>query len=90
MCTNELVAGELGRAEGGEHGHHADEEEVVTEAGDEERLLRGARRARFAEPEPDEQVRTQADEFEEHERHQQVVREDEREHADTVNRPRPA
>lgn len=77
-----LLAGEGDRPERRRDGDDADQEEVVAEAGDEERLLRGRGGRLRPEPEPDQQVRTEADEFEEHERHQQVVRVDEREHAE--------
>ncbi len=80
------LAGEPGGFEGDQYRDGADQEEVIAEPRDEERLLRGAGGAVLAEPEADEQPRAQADELEEDERHQQVVRQRERQHREREQR----
>ena len=58
----------------------AEEEKHVADARGDEGFLRRRRRARFMEPEPDEQIARETHHFPAHEEQEQVVRDDEAEH----------
>ena len=61
------------RAEGGEDQHQRDQEAEVADPVDDERLLAGRRRRRLLEPERDQQVGAEPDQFPPDEQHGEVV-----------------
>ena len=71
---------EIQRAEGRKQQQHAEDKAEIADAVDDERLLAGVGGRLFAEPEADEEVRTEADPFPADEHHQEARAEHEHEH----------
>ena len=71
---------EVERAELGEQREHPEDERVVTDAVDDERLLAGVVRRLLLEPEADQQIRAEADALPADEHHREVRAEHQHEH----------
>ena len=71
------------RSQAGPHRHESDEHAEIADAIDDKRLVSGIRSALALDVKPDQKVRTNADQFPEHEDHGHIACQDQTEHAET-------
>src|SRR5215813_1441102 len=74
------------RAESSEQRHQADDEAKVTDAIDNESFVGGVGGAFAFEIKPNQEIRANPDQLPEHERHRQIARDHEAQHAETEER----